>query len=110
MVSTCTAWAEEVGREVCDVRFGSKADMCGATSHVRFTPNSDRESGFPANGHVRFTLESGHVQCNSSCLLWASSRHRFHLRPPMLASRPHPSQPRNFGSTAYRFGGGDADN
>jgi hypothetical protein len=31
-----------------DVRFGSKADICGATSHVRFTPNSDRESGFPA--------------------------------------------------------------
>jgi len=21
--------------------------MCGATAHVRFTPNSDRESGFP---------------------------------------------------------------
>jgi hypothetical protein len=30
-----------------DVRFGSKADVCGATAHVRFTPNSDRESGFP---------------------------------------------------------------
>jgi hypothetical protein len=30
-----------------DVRFGSKADICGATNHVRFTPNSDRESGFP---------------------------------------------------------------
>jgi hypothetical protein len=30
-----------------DVRFGSKADICGATSHVRFTPNSDRKSGFP---------------------------------------------------------------
>ena len=29
------------------VRFGSKADICAATSHVRFTPNSDRESGFP---------------------------------------------------------------
>jgi hypothetical protein len=28
------------------VRFGSKADICGATAHVRFTPNSDRESGF----------------------------------------------------------------
>jgi hypothetical protein len=27
------------------VRFGSKADICAATSHVRFTPNSDRESG-----------------------------------------------------------------
>src|SRR5262249_8830565 len=29
------------------VRFGSKADMCGAQAHVRFTPNSDRESGHP---------------------------------------------------------------
>jgi hypothetical protein len=29
-----------------DVRFGSKADICGATDHVRFTPNSDRKSGF----------------------------------------------------------------
>jgi hypothetical protein len=28
-----------------DVRFGSKADMCNAQAHVRFTPNSDRESG-----------------------------------------------------------------
>src|SRR5262247_1390394 len=30
-----------------DVRFGSKADMCVAKSDVRFTPNSDRESGLP---------------------------------------------------------------
>ena len=30
-----------------DVRFGSKADMCSAKGDVRFTPNSDRESGFP---------------------------------------------------------------
>src|SRR5262245_63726959 len=29
-----------------NVRFGSKADICVATSHVRFTLNSDRESGF----------------------------------------------------------------
>jgi hypothetical protein len=28
------------------VRFGSQADVCNATSHVRFTPSSDRESGF----------------------------------------------------------------
>src|SRR5262245_32230453 len=27
-----------------DVRFGSKADMCSAKRHVRFTPNSNRES------------------------------------------------------------------
>ena len=30
-----------------DVRFGSLADICSAKSHVRFTPDSDRESGFP---------------------------------------------------------------
>src|SRR5262245_1637021 len=30
-----------------DVRFGSKADSCSAATHVRFTPNSDRESGHP---------------------------------------------------------------
>src|SRR5215813_7150595 len=27
---------------------GSKADICSAQAHVRFTPNSDRESGLPA--------------------------------------------------------------
>jgi hypothetical protein len=26
-------------------------------------------------GDVRFTPESGHVQCTSSCLLWANSGH-----------------------------------
>src|SRR6476660_5695834 len=30
-----------------DVRFGSKADICSAKGHVRFTSNSDRESEFP---------------------------------------------------------------
>ena len=29
-----------------DVRFGSQADMCSAAPRVRFTPNSDRKSGF----------------------------------------------------------------
>jgi hypothetical protein len=32
---------------IANVRFGSKADICGALIHVRFAPNSDRESGFP---------------------------------------------------------------
>src|SRR5690242_11313513 len=31
--------------DVSDVRFGSKADICAAKRRVRFTPNSDRESG-----------------------------------------------------------------
>jgi hypothetical protein len=32
---------------IADVRFGSKADMCSASTHVRFTPNNDSESEFP---------------------------------------------------------------
>ncbi len=31
----------------CYVRFGSKADICSAKGHVRFTLNSDRDSGLP---------------------------------------------------------------
>jgi hypothetical protein len=50
-----------------DVRFGSEADMCNAPTHVRFAPNSDRESRHAANGHVRFTLESRHVRRNQQC-------------------------------------------
>src|SRR5262249_15814309 len=34
-------------RRSANVRFGSKADSCSAATHVRFTPNSDRESGHP---------------------------------------------------------------
>jgi len=40
-----------------NVRFGSKADICSAKRHVRFTPNSD-------------------VDCDTGeCPLWAKSRH-----------------------------------
>jgi hypothetical protein len=35
----------ETGAVPLDVGFGSKADMCGAKGHVRFTPES---------GHVRW--------------------------------------------------------
>src|SRR5262249_52947589 len=44
---TCT------GEGPAHVRFGSKADICGATSHVRFTPNSDRKSGY-----LRFVMSA----------------------------------------------------
>jgi hypothetical protein len=40
-----------------NIRFGSKADI----------PTSQRD--------VRFTPESGHVQCTRPCLLWANSGH-----------------------------------
>src|SRR5262249_50927886 len=35
------------GADCGDVRFGSEADICSAKRHVRFTPNSDRESRHP---------------------------------------------------------------
>src|SRR5262245_36268550 len=41
-----------------DVRFGSKADICSAPTRVRFTP------------------ESGQLQCTSACPLWARSGHQ----------------------------------
>src|SRR5262245_55217448 len=34
-------------QERADAGFGSLADICFAKGHVRFVPNSDRESGFP---------------------------------------------------------------
>ena len=43
--------------ELRPVRFGSKTDICSATGHVRFAP------------------ESGHVQCKCPCPLWANSGH-----------------------------------
>jgi hypothetical protein len=42
---------------LASVRFGSLADICAAKSHVRFT------------------LESGHLQRTRPCLLWANSGH-----------------------------------
>src|SRR5262249_37804726 len=38
-------YCSERGGGPPNVRFGSKADMCIARAHVRFTPNSDRKSG-----------------------------------------------------------------
>jgi hypothetical protein len=42
----------------------------GQRRHVRFGSKADIRA---AKGHVCFTPESGHLQCNSSCLLWAKS-------------------------------------
>ena len=37
----------DIGRVLLDVWYGSKAGICVAKSDVRFTPNSDHESGHP---------------------------------------------------------------
>jgi hypothetical protein len=54
-----------------DVRFGSLADILVFSCDVRFAPNS------------------GHVQCNSVCPLWAKSGHGYDIisfRTPLLNS------------------------
>jgi len=41
------------------VRFGSKADMCSAKRHVRFSPNSDRESR-----HAALVMSALHLKAD----------------------------------------------
>jgi hypothetical protein len=41
------AWYTNCVLHTLIVRFGSKAEICSAPTHVRFTPDSDRESEFP---------------------------------------------------------------
>ncbi len=60
----------EVFPEYAQCPLGSKADMCAAKSHVRFTP------------------ESGHVQCTGPCLLSANSGHLKQLFLARLFCRP----------------------
>src|SRR5262245_45978041 len=42
-----------------DVRFGSQADICSAKGHVRFAPNSDRESG-----HAAMAMSALHLKAD----------------------------------------------
>jgi hypothetical protein len=48
----------EFTTETPDVRFGSKADICAATSYVRFIPSSDRESGHRQNAMSALPLKA----------------------------------------------------
>jgi hypothetical protein len=59
--STFLALSEAV-QEVIErrhVRFGSKADMCGAREHVRFTPNSDHKSR-----HAALVMSALHLKAD----------------------------------------------
>ena len=53
---------------VAHVRFGSKADMCSAKGHVRFTPKS---------GHVRRTSRC--PLCANSGLMQCSKLYRYSI-------------------------------
>jgi hypothetical protein len=46
-----SVWSNE--GDVGNVRFGSKADICAAKRHVRFTPDSDRKSEY-----LRFVMSA----------------------------------------------------
>jgi len=41
-----------------NVRFGSEADICAATSHVPFTPDSDHESELPRQAMSALLLKA----------------------------------------------------
>jgi hypothetical protein len=58
------------------VRFGSKADMCGAQAHVRFTPNSDRKSGLPQRVMSALPPKADMCSALAHVLLWANRRHQ----------------------------------
>ena len=45
----------------------SIADMCGAPTHVRFTPNSDRESGPPQTVMSALPPKADIRHCSGSC-------------------------------------------
>ena len=53
-----------------------KADMCAAKSDVGFTPNSHRESGFPATGMSALPPKADMCSATGRCPLCANSGHR----------------------------------
>jgi hypothetical protein len=69
-----------------DVRYGSLADICSATGHVRFTPNSDGKSRHAAKGRVCFTPGSGHVRCKPHALHDWTVRERTRIKKVMAKS------------------------
>src|SRR5262249_35832527 len=48
---------------------------CAAHKLMSALPPIATAKATSARGHVCFTPESGHVRCNSPCLLWAKSGH-----------------------------------
>src|SRR5262249_35276394 len=64
------------------VRFGSKADICNANRHVRFSPNSDGESEFPQK--VMSALPPKADMCRTC----ARALHTYSITSSAIASTP----------------------
>ena len=73
-----------------DVRFGSKADVCGAKRHVRFTPNSDIDCVFQ---HVCFwpKATSRHLM-SAYAVDQITAVGKLHLKPRCIARKPNASR------------------
>jgi hypothetical protein len=86
---------------------GHKRTICSAKGHVRFAPNSDRESGFPqtvmsalppkadmcgANRNVRFGPEADIPTCANNAPLWVKSVLLMSAYPLAAVSGSPPSQ------------------
>jgi hypothetical protein len=79
------------------VRFGSKADMCSAKGHFRFSPNSDHKSGHPISGSARpghaghRGAVCGHTSFVATVVRTVSAfgshkhKHNWRIRPELLA-------------------------
>jgi hypothetical protein len=75
LTASVTSLAGEIAL-ILDVRFGSKADICSAKRHVRFTPESGHQ-------FVSFACPL----CANSGLMHRSKRHRYSITSSALASR-----------------------
>ena len=86
-----------------NVRFGSKADICGAKRHVRFTPDSDRESGLPKRSCLlypqKWTCAVQVARYNelrgyksNEVPMYGHHQHQWQLARPIILSARCPSQ------------------
>ena len=96
----CKGIAKLVANQKCLFRFHvSKADVFVAidgsmsVENVRFGSLADIRT---AKSHVRFTPESGHLQCTRPCPLWANSgQTRARSKRPLSANSGHRSDVRS---------------
>src|SRR5262249_196707 len=82
------------------VRFGSKADICAAKGHVRFTPNSDRESRHPQT--VMSALPPKADMCSALAHVCFGPIADIALATPFTIKRP-PTEPASHGVLRNRL-------
>jgi len=79
-------------KQSSDVRFGSKADICSAKRHVRFTPKSDRKSDITTK-ITRKKSEKNLLNLRPLYCARSGENVALGLFPPPLPTCPAPSEP-----------------